>query len=116
MGCGCGLIGSPIISTGSTAPVYSKPSRRQGESGVFSIEVLAVNAPFGVDISVEHRDETGSWSVLATTAVPITATGVVTFALSAVKQLYRIAINFHGGTTAGESVLTANAGVSAFPY
>ena len=67
MGCGCGFIGSLVISPGSQSPVYTNPVRRGGESAVFSIEVLEIDSTVDLEITLQHKnsDET-TWSTLAT--------------------------------------------------
>ena len=113
MACGCGLIGSPIISSGGSSPVYSKPAPRGGASALFSIEVLDISATYGIDVAVEHKNRGDtSWTQLAAFAAPITAAGVVSMDMTGFKQLYRIVVRFATGVEAGDKVLVGNMNLS----
>ena len=91
MACGCGLIGSPIISSGGSSPVYSKPAPRGGASALFSIEVLDISATYGIDVAVEHKNEEDTTWSSAGTFAGISATGVATKDISSLKEELRFA-------------------------
>jgi hypothetical protein len=117
MACGCGLIGSPITSAGTTLPVYSNPAGRGGESALFVYEVFEMDATNGINVTVEHKNRGDtSWAVLATTTAPITAAGVLSMDMSGFKEQYRIAVAFQAGTSTGDTVRIGNMNFAWRPY
>ena len=117
MACGCGLIGSPITSVGTTSPVYSNPSGRGGASALFVYEVFDIDATHGINVTVEHKNRGDtSWSVLKSNTAPATVAGVLSMDMSGFKEQYRINIAFHTGTASGDSVRVGNMNFAWRPY
>ena len=117
MGCGCGLIGSPITSAGTTLPVYSNPAERQGAAALFSYEIFELDATYGINMTIEHKDfGDTSWSVLKTNAAPATVAGPLAMDMSGFKQQYRIAVAFHTGTSTGDIARVGNMNFAWRPY
>ncbi len=116
MGCGCGLIGSSVVSPGSVSPVYSNPIRGGGEAAVFSLEVLEINAAVSLEISLEHQNRGDpSWTTLAS-LTPISATGVESKHVTGIKELCRVVAQFGTGTSSSDTARIANMNWSWLPY
>ena len=102
MACGCGLIGSLVISPGSVSPVYSKPVSRGGESALFSFEVLEIDSTVGFDVKIQTKKRSSTtWLDLAAFASPITTTGVHSLDMSGFEDDARVVMASHAGSSSG---------------
>ena len=116
MGCGCGMIGSLVISPGSQSPVYSNPIPRGGLAAVFSAEVLELDAAGDIEILLQHKNKSEtSFSTLQTMG-SIGSTGIQTVNVTGIKEIVRVAAQFATGSTSGEFFRIGNINWSWFPY
>jgi len=116
MGCGCGLIGSLVISPGSVSPVYSNPVPRGGGAAIFSLEVLELNAAVSLEITLENKNRGDtSWGTLIS-LTPISATGVESKHVTGVKELCRVVAQFGTGTSSSDTARIASMNWSWLPY
>ena len=116
MGCGCGLIGSLVISPGSQSPVYSNAIPRGGEAAVFSAEVLEFDAAGDVEIVLQHKNKTdASFSTLQTIG-QIGSTGIQTVYVTGLKEVVRVMAQFGVGSSSAEFFRLANINWAWFAY
>ena len=108
MGCGggCEVLGSVIVSPGTTDPIYTKPMSRGGASALVSLDVTQfVSASVGYIVTVEHRNRSDtSWGAAGVFST-ITGTGLKTKDISGFKQLVRMMMRWDTGTTHGDYLL-----------
>jgi len=97
------ILGDTLVHdlTGAT-PYYSPPFGRGGEAAVFTLGVTHRSGSPSLVFAVEHKNaEDTSWSGAGSTVA--SATGVVTLAVSALKEELRLNLRFGTGS-AGDFV------------
>ena len=108
MGCGggCEVLGSVIVSPGTTDPIYTKPMPRGGASALVSLDVTQfVSVSVGYVVTVQHKNEKDpSWGTAGSFAA-ISGTGLKTKDISGLKQLVRLMMHWDTGTTHGDYLL-----------
>jgi len=107
MGCGggCEVLGSVIVSAGTTDPIYTKPMPRGGAAALVSLDVTQfASTSVGFVVTVEHRNRNAAWATAGTFA-SITGTGLQTKDVSGFKQLVRLMMHWDTGTTHGDSIV-----------
>ena len=116
MGCGCGLIGSVVISPGSQSPVYSNSIPRGGEAAVFSAEILEFDAAGDAELVLQHKDNTDAGFTTLQTIGSIGGTGIQTVYVTGIKELVRVMAQFGAGSSSAEFFRLGNIIWSWFPY
>ena len=116
MACGCGLIGSLVISPGSQSPVYSNAIPRGGEAAVFSAEVLELDAAGDIEILLQHKNKTDASFTTLQTMGSIGSTGIQTVNVTGIKQVVRVAAQFAAGSSSAEFFRLGNINWAWFTY
>lgn len=93
------LLGRTYIHPGDTTPYYTSPTPRPSEDAVFSVEATHVVGTPTVVLRVEESNDgdASSWATAGTFA-NITDTGVKTLEVTGLKERYRLAVSFSGGS------------------
>ena len=102
MGCSCSLYGKQFVNPGGNASVYSKPFIRGGPNGTFVLDVLSINTAGSLEVSVEHRTDSGNWGS-AGSFNSITTAAVVAKHITGLKKNLRYVFSFGGTPDAGDT-------------
>ena len=91
------ILGDILVHDGTgTAPFYSPPFGRGGDSAVFTIQVTMHAGSPTLVFAVEHKNaEDTSWSSAGSTT--LSGTGVATLDVSALKEELRLKFTFSSG-------------------
>ena len=108
MGCGggCEVLGSVIVSAGTTDPIYTKPMPRGGASALVSLDVTqfaSASTPFIVTVEHKNRSDT-TWGTAGTFS-GISGVGLQTKDISGFKEQVRLMMHWDTGTTHGDSIV-----------
>ena len=108
MGCGggCEVLGSVIVSAGTTDPIYTKPMPRGGASALVSLDVTqfaSASTPFIVTVEHKNRSDT-TWGTAGTFS-GISGVGLQTKDISGFKEQVRLMMHWDTGTTHGDYLL-----------
>jgi len=115
VGCGCEIYGQQVVNPNSTNPVYSTPTPRGGNAGIFVVDVLELMSSASLTVTIEHKNSEDTTWAAAVSFSAISAAGVYSQLVPGLREYVRWAFALGAGVAAGDMYRIQKA-VSWLPY